>query len=120
MRANTEVHRGGAVQGGVEQRRHRRYRLSIPVEVRSPGKEASAVLTSSEDISAKGIYFVLSPGAELGSELELDLALPPQLCQGKNVRVHCHGHIVRREPPDKQGRIGVAAAIEEYEFIRGD
>ena len=108
------------MQSGVEQRRHRRYRLSIPVEVRSPGQGAAAVLTSSEDISAKGIYFVLSPGAELGSELESDRRLPPQLCQGKTVRVHGHGHIVRRGPPDEQGRIGVAAAIEEYEFIRGD
>ena len=82
------------MQAGVEQRRHRRYKLSIPVEVRSPVKESPVIVTSSEDISAKGIYFVMSQGAEVGSELELDLALPPQLCQGKHVRVHCRGRVI--------------------------
>ena len=103
---------------GRELRRHRRYQLSIPLELRAPETDQGQVQTLSRDISAKGIYFVLSPGAELGSELEFDLALPPQLCQGKNVRVHCRGRVLRKDAPDEQGRIGVAAVIDEYEFVR--
>ena len=105
---------------GMEHRRHRRYHLSIPVEVRYPEREEPSLRTASRDISAKGIYFVLSPGVELGAELEFDMVLPPQLCQGRNVRVRCRGRVVRRDGPDEQGCIGIAAVIDEYEFIQAD
>ena len=105
---------------GMEHRRHRRYHLSIPVDIRGAEGEESAVRTATRDISARGIYFVLSPGAEVGTELEFDMVLPPQMCQGKIVRVHCRGRVARRDGPDEQGRIGIAAVIEEYEFIQTD
>ncbi|MBF8304901.1 MAG: type pilus assembly PilZ [Acidobacteria bacterium] len=106
---------------GREHRRHRRYQISIPVAIHSPEEvEEAAVQTSTRDISAKGIFFTLSPGVELGSELEFYLSLPPQMCQGKSVRVHCRGRVVRREPLAAQDRIGVAAVIDEYEFIQQD
>ena len=105
---------------GIENRRHRRYQLSIPVEVRAPEVVEPAIQTASRDISAKGIYFVISPGIEIGGALEFDLALPPQMCQGKIVRVHCRGRVIRRDVLEGQGKIGVAAVIDEYEFIRVD
>ncbi|MGH9786803.1 MAG: PilZ domain-containing protein [Terriglobia bacterium] len=106
---------------GRDHRRHRRYQLSIPVEIHPPEELAeTAVTTATRDISAKGIFFTLSPGVELGSELEFSLSLPPQMCQGKHVRVHCRGRVVRREPLATQDRIGVAAVIDEYEFIQQD
>ena len=105
---------------GIEHRRHRRYQLSIPVEVAPPDRGTPSLRTASRDISAKGIYFVLFPGAEVGAELEFDMVLPPQMCQGKSVRVHCRGRVVRRDGPDEQGHIGIAAFIEEYEFIQTD
>ena len=105
---------------GMEHRRHRRYHLSIPVDIRHADREEPAVRTASRDISAKGIYFLLSPGAEVGTALEFDMVLPPQMCQGKIVRVHCRGRVARRDGPDEQGRIGIAAVIEEYEFIQTD
>lgn len=103
---------------GREHRRHRRYQISIPVEICGPEKVDTTVQTTSRDISAKGIYFMLSPGVELGSEVEFYLSLPPQMCQGKRVRVHCSGRVVRREPQAEQQRIGVAAVIDEYEFMQ--
>ena len=112
--------RGARAPTGIEHRRHRRYHLSIPVELRSPEEEVPAVRTASRDVSAKGIYFLVSPGVEIGAELEFDLALPPQMCQGRIVRVHCRGRVVRRDMLEEQGKIGVAAVIDEYEFIRED
>jgi len=112
--------RGGRAPAGIEHRRHRRYHLSIPVEVRSPKEVEPAVRTASRDVSARGIYFVVSPGVEIGAELEFDLTLPPQMCQGRMVRVHCRGRVVRRDMLEEQGKIGVAAVIDEYEFIRED
>jgi hypothetical protein len=104
--------------GGREHRRHRRYQISIPVAIPALENEEATVQTSSRDISAKGIYFTVSPGVELGSQLEFYLSLPPQMCQGKRVRVHCSGRVVRREPLAEPDRIGVAAVIEEYEFLQ--
>ena len=103
---------------GREHRRHRRYQISFPIEICAPEKVDTTVQTTSRDISAKGIYFTISPGVELGSPLEFYLSLPPQMCQGKRVRVHCSGRVVRREPQAEPDRIGVAAVIDEYEFVQ--
>ncbi len=56
---------------------------------------------------------------EVGSKLEWQLTLPPELCQGGTVRLHCHGRIVRVERMDGQGSVvGIAATIERYKFVR--
>jgi len=107
-----------AAPTGREHRRHRRYQISIPVAIHSPEKPQEAVQTATRDISAKGIYFTLSPGIELGSELEFQLSLPPQMCQGKHVRVHCRGRVVRLDAHATAEGMGVAAVIDEYEFIQ--
>lgn len=103
-----------------DHRRHRRYQIAIPVEVHSPEKEELAVQTATRDISAKGVYFTLSREIELGTEVELFLTLPPQMCEGRRVRVHCRGRVLRREASEGQDRIGVAAVIDEYEFLQAD
>ena len=109
-----------AASGGKENRKHRRFQLSIPVEVRAPESSDPVVQTSSRNISAKGVYFTLAPGVRLASAVEFFMTLPPQMCQGRIVRVHCQGRVVRREPLGGEGRLGIAAAIDEYEFIPVD
>lgn len=104
---------------GIDQRRHSRYKLSFPVRVHSKA-ETPAAETTTRDVSARGVSFYFSEDMELGTEVNWEMALPPQLCQGKNVRIRCRGKIVRVEPRDEQGRVGVAATIESYEFVRGD
>ena len=102
----------------MEQRRHRRYRVSLPLEVGFNAAGTQTIETSSRDISAKGVYFVVSPGFELGSELEFDIALPRGFCQGQRVQIHCSGKIIRLEPFEQPGRFGVAAIIKNYQFTR--
>jgi len=109
-----------AAPGGKEHRQHRRFQLSIPVEVRASEGAGPAVQTASRNISAKGVYFTLAPEVGLASQVEFFMTLPPQMCQGRTVRLHCHGRVVRREALDGEGRVGVAAAIDEYEFIPVD
>lgn len=109
-----------ATPGGKESRQHRRFQVSIPVEVHTPESADPAVQTTTRNISAKGVYFTLSPEIRLASKVEFFMTLPPQMCQGRIVRVHCQGRVVRREALDGEGRIGVAAAIDEYEFIPVD
>lgn len=106
-----------AARDGTEHRRDRRFRLALPVEVRNSENAEPPVQATSRDISAKGVYFTLSPEVSLASAVEFYMTLPPQMCQGRHVRVHCQGRVVRREALDDEGRIGVAAAIDEYEFV---
>jgi hypothetical protein len=106
-----------ATPGGKESRQHPRFHLSIPVEVCAPESADSAIHTASRDISAKGVYFTIAPEVNLLSEVEFFMTLPPQMCQGRSVRLHCQGRVIRREALDGESRIGVAAAIDEYEFI---
>lgn len=101
---------------GTEKRRHRRFDLSLPVAVRM--ETASEIKTATKDISARGIYFTMDEGYQLGSQLECVVTLPPELCQGNMIQVRCRGKIVRVEPPDAQKKVGIAASIEDYEFVK--
>ena len=105
----------------TDRRKYRRYDLSIGVQVQPREQLGVApAQTYTRDISSKGIYFSFSEKMELGSVLEFELNLPPELCAGKNVRIRCRGTIVRVEEPDTEGAVGVAATIESYEFVRPD
>ena len=109
---------------GAERRIHRRFELSLPVKVRVKAQETQVepvtVEAATKDISARGIYFSLSAGIALGSELECEVTLPPELCQGNTIQVRCRGRIVRVEHPDTHGTVNVAATIEDYEFVKTD
>ncbi len=76
------------------------------------------VETSSRDVSASGLYFSFSEPLEPGSELECEVLLPPALGYKEAVRVRCRGKVVRVDRPQAPGRVGVAATIERYEFVK--
>ena len=103
---------------GTDERKHRRFDLSLPAQVRTRADAPPEVQTSTRDISASGVYLTLPRGIEPGAELEWELTLPPELSQGNVVRIRCRGKVVRVERPDAEGKIGVAATIENYEFIK--
>ncbi|HEY7679850.1 MAG TPA: PilZ domain-containing protein [Terriglobia bacterium] len=104
----------------AERRKYRRYDLSIEVQVRKRKRGATPVRTRTKDISARGIYFDFLEQMEVGSDVDLELNLPPELCAGKNVRIRCHGRVVRLEKPKADGSVGVGASIEDYRFVRSD
>jgi hypothetical protein len=110
------------VNRGSEQRRHRRYNLAFPVRVKSKTSDitAPAIETSSKDISAHGIYLVLSEDLALGSELDLEITLPAELAGGKSVKLRCRGKVARLEPRNAEGKIGVGAVFQDYEFFHED
>ena len=99
-----------------DQRRHQRFDMSLPVTVRRAAR--LEIETSTKDISATGIRFTMSKDCQLGSEMEWELTLPPELCKGNNVRIRCRGKVVRVEAPNPEGRIEVAATIEDYDFVK--
>ena len=54
-----------------------------------------------------------------GSAIEILLTLPNEITLAGPVRVRCLGRVQRTEARD-EGAVGVVAAIERYEFLRGD
>jgi hypothetical protein len=103
----------------IERRHATRYDLHLPVVVRwMDGSELREACTVSEDVSSKGIYFVLAEGIKDGTtvEVEIEMTLPNRVASGELVFVRCLGH-VERSAPEEGAKAGVAAAIENYQFL---
>ncbi|MNC98566.1 hypothetical protein D3C83_165750 [compost metagenome] len=72
------------------------------------------------DVSSSGVYFDFSGPLEVGSAVEFLLTLPEPITKGSPVRIRCIGKVVRVDKAlaGSNGRLGVAATIERYEFVR--
>src|SRR5438445_5964056 len=112
--------RGGFPLTGSERRTTQRFSMRLPLTVRwTTGAAVGETTTESRDVSSRGVYFYLAKDVKEGSAVEILLTLPNEITLAGPVRVRCLGRIQRTEPRD-QGAIGVVAAIERYEFLRGD
>lgn len=99
-----------------EKRAARRFPLRVPVSVNRDGtgpNEAAHL----RDVSARGISFYLDSDIEQGTEISFTLTLPPEITLTESIRVQCKGRVVRVENGQADGRVRVAAVIEEYEFL---
>ena len=104
----------------TERRRANRFELQLPFIIRwRDSDEMCEAQAVSEDVSSNGIYFVLRGGIKEGTSVELEMTLPSQITRAEPVRVRCFGHIQRRELKE-DANVGMAAAIEKYEFLRGE
>jgi hypothetical protein len=102
---------------GIEQRRQRRYKLNLPVDVQT-ASSASPIRTYTNDISTQGIRFLGPKALAVGSKVEWQVTLPPELCQGEEVHLHCQGRVVRVERAETSTAVAIAATIERYKFVR--
>jgi|SRR5271170_4544161 hypothetical protein len=92
--------------------------MKLPLTVRwIDNSVVGEVLTESREVSSRGLYFSLPKGLKSGSPVEIVMTLPHELTQAGPVRVRCLGRILRTDTTTP-GDIGVAAAIERYEFLR--
>ena len=99
-----------------EKRAARRFALRVPVTVdhenTQPGEAAQL-----RDVSARGISFFMENAVVQGSPIGFTLTLPPEITLTESIRVQCKGHVVRVENGRDDGKLTVAAVIEEYEFL---
>lgn len=99
-----------------EKRAARRFALRVPVSVKrdlaSPRESAQI-----RDVSARGISFYLDSAISQGANIGFTLTLPPEITLTESIRVQCKGRVVRVENGRPDGKVGVAAVIEEYEFL---
>ena len=94
----------------------RRFAMRLPASVRVPGIP-SQFPTQTENISARGMYFYIDRLMNEGTRVEVTMEFPPQVTMADSVTVRCVARVLRVER-DGIDRTGVAAAIEEYAFVR--
>jgi hypothetical protein len=100
----------------VERRAARRFTMTLPLKVRYVLDNGSIEETAeTRDISFKGLYFSTSTDVQTGSPIEFVLTLPQQITLAGDVHIRCYGKVLRVEP--QEGRHGIAARIERYEFL---
>src|SRR6202050_1346346 len=100
-----------------EKRAARRFALRIPVAVARGDNPNYGESAEIRDVSARGICLYLDAPMEQGSPIGFTLTLPPEITLTESIRVQCKGRVVRIEDNAADGKMAVAAVIEEYEFL---
>ena len=101
-----------------ERRMMRRFDMRLPAVVRLEG--AGDFNTETQNVSARGVFFYLDRNVAPGSRVEVTMTFPPHVTLTDSVRVRFVARVIRVETPLPSARIGVAAVIEEYEFLRAN
>jgi hypothetical protein len=114
----------GDSRGGVvaEARTGKRFPLHLPIKIHEEGS-AGAASGMTGDLSAAGVYIRADASLEVGSPVEFEITLPPEVTGGKEeVVIQCRGRVVRTDEPDAStepgNNRGVACVIDSYEFVR--
>jgi len=90
--------------------------MTLPVRVLAHEANNPELKASTRDVSYRGLYFLSEARFVDGSEIDFILTLPQQMISAGDVNIRCHGQVVRVEPTDN-GKMGVAARIDRYEFV---
>src|ERR1700746_992553 len=105
------------MQTNVQERRAmRRFEMRLPAIVRLEG--AGEFQTETQNVSARGVFFYIDQPLSAGTKLEITLTFPPHVTLTDAVRVRFFARVIRVENPLPTARVGVAAMIENYEFLR--
>lgn len=99
-----------------ERRGTRRFSLRLPVAVQLPD-QPDPIQAHTKDVSARGVYFFVHEAIEEGVPLEFLLTLPPEITLTESIRVRCRGRAIRVERGGASGKTGVAAVIDDYQFL---
>jgi len=99
-----------------DRREARRFLMTLPVRVMGQAANSPELKASTRDVSYRGLYFLAEEAFERGSEIDFVLTLPHQMISAGDVNIRCHGKVVRVEPTGN-GKTGIAAEIERYEFV---
>jgi hypothetical protein len=95
----------------------RRFTMKLPASVRVSGIP-SEFPTETENVSARGIFFYLDRWMTEGVRVEVTMAFPRQITLTDPVQVRFLARVIRVVPDKAPTRVGVAAVIEEYQFIQ--
>jgi hypothetical protein len=106
----------------TEARTGKRFPLQLPIKIHEEGAKIDATGMTG-DLSAAGVYIRADASLEVGSPVEFEITLPPEVTGGKDdVVIQCRGRVVRTDEPNASAgsgeNRGVACVIDSYEFVR--
>jgi hypothetical protein len=101
-----------------ERRLMRRFDMRLPATVKLADAGIDELLTETQNVSARGVFLYLDRALAEGSRMHVTLTLPPHITLTQPVRVRFTARVVRAEAPLPGSRVGIAAVIEDYEFLR--
>jgi hypothetical protein len=107
--------------GSEERRMMRRFDMRLPAIVRlerTNEDQENEFHTETQNVSARGVFFYLDKSVPAGTRCEVTLTFPPHITLTDAVRVRFTARVIRVESPLPSMRIGTAAMIEDYEFLR--
>lgn len=99
-----------------DRREARRFVMTLPVRVLAQASNSPELKANTRDVSYRGLYFLVEAVFERGSEIDFVLTLPHQMISAGDVNIRCHGTVVRVESTEN-GKNGIAAQIDRYEFV---
>jgi hypothetical protein len=111
--------RGGLVS---DARTGKRFPLELPIKIHG-AEEAGEHSGITGNLSAAGVYIRADASLDVGSTVEFEIALPPEMTGAKDsVVIQCRGRVVRTDEPaagssPTEAR-GVACVIDSYDFVR--
>ena len=113
------VRKDGQDGGGFvsEARTGKRFPLELPIKIHKGDTDAKGL---TGNLSAAGVYIRADASMEIGSPVEFEITLPPEMTGGQeNVTIQCKGRVVRADETGEGGEgRGVACVIDSYEFVR--
>jgi hypothetical protein len=104
----------------MEQRRTRRFKLQLPLEITRTGADRVVTAGITKNISSSGVLFTAEREPDLGGPIEYVITLNHEGVQAVNLR--CIGKVLRAERmengSDSLPAYQIAATLERYEFVR--
>src|SRR5271166_1810738 len=98
--------RGNGQNGGSvsEARTGKRFPLELPIKIHKAEENAQHSGVTG-NLSAAGVYIRADAALDVGSTVEFEIALPPEVTGAKeNVIVQCRGRVVRTDEPQPARR----------------
>jgi hypothetical protein len=121
LSGNTPTTRGQ----NEERRLMRRFDMRLPALIRletgsddEQTAQPDEIQTETQNVSARGVFFYLDRRVQSGTRCEVTLTFPPHITLTDAVRVRFTARVIRSEAPLPSQRVGTAAVIEDYEFLR--
>jgi hypothetical protein len=103
---------------GQDRRMMRRFDMRLPAVVKVSNGEVGELNTETQNVSARGVFFYLDRPLPEGSRVDVTMTFPPHVTLTDSVRVRFSARVIRVENPMPASRVGIAALIEDYEFLR--
>jgi hypothetical protein len=104
------------MSNAADRREARRFTMDLPLSILPWERTGNELPVHMRDVSYRGLYFFVGEPFEAGREIDFVITLPKDLLKSSDVKIRCRGKVIRVDPGDN-GRLGVAAKIERYEFV---